>query len=171
MEKVIFFLKLGTFHRKHVPIDCNSFSKIANARFTWLGKIGLAHSCSFIFILDWVPFKQTLGITCGRFIGEFLQELDLGGSEEGRIGQGRHGTAVCLQQRPLPILWEMEGWGALAELSWIVSRHQPVAAGCHLGQGCDLRGSSSPELGEIPSERYCPELGAGSSQDSWQHVL
>ena len=59
LEKVIFFLKLGTFRRKHVPIDCNSFSKIANPRFIGLIKFGLVLSYSLIFILDQVPSKQT----------------------------------------------------------------------------------------------------------------
>lgn len=143
--KVIFFLKLGTFHRKHVPFDCNSFSKIANPRFIWLGKFGLAHACSLIFILDWVPFKQTLSITCGRFIGEILQELVLGGSEEGRTGQGRHGTVMWLQQRCCPFSGRWRAGVLLQscpELNPCISPSQLCAT---LGRGCDpLWGSSCP---------------------------
>lgn len=76
LEKVIFFLKLWTFYRKHVPIDCNLFSKIASPRFTCLTKFGLAHSCLLILILDCIPWIWTLRVVYGRFIGKFLQEID-----------------------------------------------------------------------------------------------
>lgn len=114
LEKVIFFLKLGTFHRKHVPVDCNSFSKIANPRFIWLGKFGFAHS--LIFTLDWFPFRQTLSVMCGRFLESPCRSWTWEEVRKAGLGKGDM-EQQCGCKWPLPILREMESWGALAEWS------------------------------------------------------
>ena len=73
-----------------------------------VAKLESVHLCSLILVLFWIPRKQILRTVYGTFIGEFLQGLDLEGSEEDGTGQGRHRTAVWLQQRSQLILREMK---------------------------------------------------------------
>lgn len=104
-------------------------------------------------------------VYCG-FIEEILQEIDLEGSEEGRIGKGDIEQQGGYNRDLSPPSGRRRVRMLL--LSWIISLPQPIT-----GKGCGLGRGSSLWLGAISLKKCCWELGAGagSSRYFWQHLF